>query len=634
MSDFEKIPSGYNPLASLSGESFEPADLMAACDLGPDSLGLLTKLREDEASKIAIDGFRAANAVLHDGGTLNDLGASLDLDSATRQEVEDAFFSAVDMSGTHVPVRDREIGESVDDYLRYMDQDVLRLRGGIRHPLTIALPEATDAPGARFIYSFPPDNDKVAMGRVAIGDLDGAHSVLTNNAYLIRRLRGLLPNFNHISSLDRGNPLLTSYALERTAAAAGSDGAEILAEFKEPLEQQIAFWQRGRSYLKGITHYEGASYGRQILLADSAHRHHDIVYRHYSDIQTNLATLQGIRPESAAEDAELMHRILGNLTGRAAEVVFEQTIRDVRAACEWQDFADWELGNYKDLDTIRTTGIAPAHLQANMVHNLRMVGRFEEAKELADVLNRRFWVDIDEDHGYYADLLSDGTPTKAVHAAQFLVLLAGGIVPPERKPKLRNTLRDALMREYGFIISAGASGQQWSGSPSETGDRQKDNFVRKIQERMYGEVPEIEGEDRTWAALCSLLVEASVMAATEEQLAGRHGEADAWLDLAEEARVGTVKGIEGELNEFGFVSEKYSATNPKKFINGGEYGKTLATAQRGFGMTIGAYRNLAGRGLQAEVMRPWDYSWRQYTLRHTVGGLAVAEARPTAAHII
>ena len=119
---------------------------------------------------------------------------------------------------------------------------------------------------------------------------------------------------------------------------------------------------------------------------------------------------------------------------------------------------------------------------------------------------------------------------------------------------------------------------------------------------MYGKALEGEGEDRTWAALCALLVEACIMTATEEHLASRDPEP--FIDLAEIARVGIVEGIEGELDEFGFVSEKYCATDPTKFVNGGEYGKTPETAQRGFGMTIGAYRNLAGRGLRAEVMHP------------------------------
>ena len=311
------------------------------------------------------------------------------------------------------------------------------------------------------------------MGRVATGDLDGAYSTLANDAYLIQRLSGLLPNFNHTNSLDRANPLTTSYAVERLAAATGKDGDEIIAEFREPLAMQIAFWQRGRSYLKSVAHDRGEACGRQILLPGSSH---DIVYRHWSDVQPNLATLRGLRPESAAEDAKLLRDILGNLTGEAAERLFKYKIRAVRAACEWQDFADWELENYKDLETIRTTDIAPVHLQANMVHNLRMAGRFKEADELADILNRRFWVDIDDTHGYYADVLSDGSHTKAVHAAQGLVLLAGGIVPPERKIKLANTLRDALLRRYGFIISAGTSGQQWSGNPSETGDHEKGRF--------------------------------------------------------------------------------------------------------------------------------------------------------------
>jgi hypothetical protein len=222
--------------------------------------------------------------------------------------------------------------------------------------------------------------------------------------------------------------------VEHLATAAGKDGDEILAEFKEPLAKQVEFWQRGREYLKGIQHHNGAAYGRQILLKGKGH---DIVYRHSSDMKPDMKTLRGLRPESAGEDAVLLRKVVGNLTGKEAEAAFAETTLNIRAACEWQDFAGWELGDYKHLETIRTREIAPAHLQANMIHNLRMVGKFQEADELKDVLNRRFWVDIDDTHGYYADILQDGTPTKAVHAAQALVLLAGDIVTRCTAPAAR-----------------------------------------------------------------------------------------------------------------------------------------------------------------------------------------------------
>jgi hypothetical protein len=605
------------PMRSVLVEEVDPEALMQARDVGAAGLRLLCDLRPDPETMHRIDGFVASNAIPTGGRTIDHLGAARGPGEVSQRDLERYFLRNVDVSKAHIPVRDRMPGESVDDYMTYLDREVLR-RQGVDNPQFIPLPNATDVPGTRFSHLFPPDTDGVIMGRVAVGDIEGARDALDNQVSLIKKFGGKLPNFNAISSLDRTNPLFLSYAVERFAAAYGKDWREVVAHYQGPINQQIEFWRRGRSYLEGITHDNGAEHGRQILLPG---RKHDIVFRHYSDIKPDLATLRGLRPESGAEDKRLVREILGD---SPTEEAFSKLVTDIRAACEWQDFADWEFADYRNLGTIRTTDIAPVHLQANMIHNLRMAGRPKEAKELADILNRRFWVDIDDTHGQYADLLKDGTPTKALHAAQALPLLVGGIVPPDRKLKLANTWRDALLRRYGFLISIGVSGQQWSGDPSRTGDKAKDAFVERMHERMYGRslLDESRGEDREWPMVCALLVEAFTTAAIEEKMEGR--DPGPYLEIAEIARIGTVEGVEEGLDEFGYVGEKYSTVNPRMFVNGGEYGTTPKTAQRGFGMTIGAYRSLAGRGLEAEVRFPDEYSWRWNTLSRSADGLLIA----------
>ena len=600
----------------VDGE-IDPAELMRVRDIGYQGMRLLVDLRPDHQAMREIDGFAAANARVLGGRTLDELGAARGPAEASGQGLRDYFFGNVDMSDAYLPVRDIRSDESVEHYLTYMDKELRR--EGNNSPRSIRLPKPADVPGSRFTNMFPPDTDGVIMGRVNIGDLEGAHDALENQVYLINLFGGMLPNFNG-DALDRTNPLTLPYAVERFAAAHGhgKEWEDIVAHYREPINKQINFWMRGRLYLEGVTHDRGAVSGRQMLLAGPQH---DIVFRHFSDVKPNLATLRGLRSESAGEDAKLVRDVLGD---SPSEEAFAKLMTDIRAACEWQDFADWEFGDYRHLGTIRTTDIAPAHLQANMIHSLRMAGRDREAAKLADILNRRFWVDIDDEHGYYADLTQDGEPTMALHAAQALPLLVGGIVPPDRKFKLANTFRDALLREHGFLISAGVSGQQWSGDPSQTGDRVKDGFVEKIHERMYGKPlwDESTNENRSWPMMGELLVEAFTTAAIEEQMAGR--DPGPYLEVAELARVGTVEGLNQQLDQFRYVGEKFNAVHPRKFVNGGEYGTTPETAQRGFGMSIGAYRSLAGRGLQAEVNFHDEYSWRWNTLSRSAGGLLVA----------
>ena len=120
-----------------------------------------------------------------------------------------------------------------------------------------------------------------------------------------------------------------------------------------------------------------------------------------------------------------------------------------------------------------------------------------------------------------------------------------------------------------------------------------------------------------------LVAEAFTMAAIEAEANGK--DPGPLQEVAELARVGTIEGIEARYDEDHYIGEKFSATKPTMFIDGGEYAKTPDKVQKGFGMTIGAYRSLAGRNLNAEIKWPLEYSWRQYTLHHSLGGLLVAQ---------
>ncbi len=604
------------PLQDMGAEAVDPVQLMMSAGRGTV---FLRDLRRDHEARGRIDGFEIANGIPTGGRTWNQLDADWQAAEANGQHPEAFSAKNVDTSRAALRVRDAHPGELIGEYTDYVADTVLQHWND--HPGYEKLPNKSDAPGTRFISPFAADSDIVAMGKRHRGDMQGSQNTIDNSVYLINRLDGLLPNFPGFDSMGRGQSPTLSYAIECFASAYGKDRDEVVAHYREPLAKNVEFWMRGREQLQQIRHDRGAMYGRQMLLAG---RKHDIVFRFGSDTPMGPGLMQGVRPESAAEDEELILRVVGNLTGRARRQRAHKLKRDVEAGCEsTQDFADWEFSNYQDLDTIRTTDIAPAFLQANMVHQMRMAGYHQEAKELSEVIMRRFFHRIDDTHAQFADLLRDGTPTKALHATQAYPLLVGGIVPYEAAILLANTWRDALLRPNGVLISVGKADAQWSGNPSEVEDEQQNSFVRRMQARMYGR-PMLggEGDDRSWPSVGMLVSESFTMAAIEAQLNGK--DPGPLLEVAEMARVATVSGIEARFNADHYIAEKVSAVDATKFIDGGEYAQTPDKVQKGFGMTIGAHRSLAGRNLAAEVRWPDDYSWRQWTLRHALGDLSMA----------
>jgi neutral trehalase len=338
-----------------------------------------------------------------------------------------------------------------------------------------------------------------------------------------------------------------------------------------------------------------AAYRRLIKLPTG-----EIVYRFYDDSQINYDTKEGLRFEAEAEDTEEAERVVFGLEGEEKKRRWEKFVLDKLAACEsLMDFAPgWQSADYRTLEQIRTTDIAPVFLQANMVHMLRLAGRREEADALAVTINKHMWRDIDDTHGQYCDLLHDGTQTMALNAAMAYPLMAGGIVPYDRAVKVANTWKDKLSRRYGFIISNANSKQQWDGDPDEE-------------------------EDRGWPSINMWLAECFTQAAIEAKANGHDPEP--LIEAAEIARC-AAEGIDEWFKTHRTVAEKLNSSHPIRFVNGGEYGKTLEDVQIGFGMSIGAYRKLTRRNFRGEVKDPREYSWRQYTINHTLGGLAVASA--------
>lgn len=608
------------PLVDMHVDSIDPTALIM--DVG-HGLRLLRDLRRNLEDRQGIDGFVAVNAIPTNNRSLNQLGLEWLAHRKTGISARDFFFGNVDMSKSSLSVRDKFPGEDIHAYMDDIDRNVLQVN--TRHPHYIDLPNPADAPGTRFIGEFQDDSDIVAIGKIWRGDIKGGRDTIDNSMYLSYLLDGLMPNFNGYISLDRGHWPTQPLAIERLAASYGEDSGVVIDHYREPLIKNLKFWMRGRSHLESIRHDRGEVFGRQILLPGPTH---DIVFRDNSDaIVDYYDNMRGLREESAAEDEELAEIVLGSLTGQARAARFEKLMRDLRGACEsTQDFADWQLENYVDLETIRTTDIAPIALQALMVNLMRMVGDHKEADRLSGVILRRFWRDIDETHGQFVDLTRDGKPTKALHAAQAYPLLVKGLVPYDMAIKLANTWRDVLVRPYGTLISAGRADQQWSGNPSPSNNGKQNDLFKKLIDPEYNSLQDEEGDNRTWPSVNYILMEAFLTAAQDAKELGQ--DPGPLLEVAEMIQEGILNGISEATNEFKFVGEKLNAVDPRSFVDGGEYGKSLKTAQRGFGMSIGAFRGAAYRNLRGELAFPKEFWWRHRPLQHikrSAGGLIIAK---------
>lgn len=500
-------------------------------------------------------------------------------------------------SNAYLHVGDAMPGMPIEAYEDYMASIALRRSIPRDHGMFLGVPYDADAPGSRFPGSFPADNGPVALGKIARGDLQGALDTVDNDAYMIKRF-GYPPNMNALAFIGRTQKPVISFSVE---ALAKEYGDEVYAHYAETLERYIEFWKAGRDQLADVPLGKHGSYRRNARLPGGEFAHH-----YFDDTPVNYETKAGLRAEMLAHDFENVERMLSKYPPEMRAQKFVHYMKSKMAACEGtQDFADKLYAISGDPDSIRTIDIVPSDLNAMMVHMMRTAAAgfevrkeyekaqkyYAEANTLAAVINKYMYRDIDETHGAYGDVLLDGTPTYALNASMAYPLLVGGIVSYERAIKVANTWKDTLLKQYGFYTSdVEHSKEQWDW-------------------------------DNVWPSINMWLVEAFTQAAVEAEAAGK--DSTLFLEVAEQARVGLLDGIETWYKEHHNIPEKVNGGDPKKLANRGEYGNDLQHVQKGFGMTIGAARKLRGRDLLAEVKDPIGHSWRRTKYQRTAGGLIV-----------
>lgn len=613
-------------LPELSGQfaDVQPADRMAMHeDVGLGVRKLFIAVRETvEYPDGYEDGLAVAYGRLRPGYTHERVGriatAALDRGIDPRK-VHGRYF---DMSGTSAPVRDRLPGETLEEYMDYMAGTALQRSMPADTGMDLCSPNPMDIPGTRFRSDFGAfDTSIVAMGKVRRGDLEGARRSIDNIMHNVMRFGGI-PNISTAFSLDRWQTPHVSLAIEAFANAYGDRAQEVLAHYAVPLKIICDSWMEGRERLHNVPPGEAAAYKRQAVLPGRApNGEPDYVYRNFSDEKPNMDTLRGLRLESLLEDNEIIERALHGLTGEERKRRFEQLCIDIRAACEsTKDFQpSTQSADGFSLHEMRTTRVAPVMLQSLIAHLCRVtaaawrargepqIGRpyQDESNRIGDVLNRRFWRETGPDEGHYGDILADGQPVDAFDLTMSYPLLVGGLVPHDRAVRSANLFKRRLGRQYGFLISDATTGQQWDGDPDDD-DRQSGK----------------KGENRGWMSTIMLAAESFQMAALDAKAGGHDPEP---LIRAAEVGLGGVRAVEIGLDTYGHIREKVNVVRPEEFVNGGEYGKRPETVQKGFGMQIGATRQLIGRDFRAEVKDPAQ-SWRRLTVGRAAGNLLALAA--------
>jgi len=401
-----------------------------------------------------------------------------------------------------------------------------------RHTL-LPLPRPFVVAGGRFRELYFWDTLWIVMGLLRSEMPETATAVVENLAWAARLL-GKVPNGARAYYADRSQPPVLAIMLEAVVNVTGNYS---LAQYVLPAVEQELEWY-GAS--------DGSSYRAQQTAQIKGHT------LHRYNVQVS-----GPRPESWRED-QATARGAGLQPGSQAALKLWGELAS-GAETGWDYSSRW-LRDGRALDTIRTSQIVPADLNAIMVAQLRAAARLQRAygsksaaadfdsraDRLVTAINEVLW---DDEAGWWADYdLEAGArrPQGAVTPAAFVPLWAGcaeGIYA-ERAGRAADSMigRSGLYLAGGLVTSREDTGQQWD-SPS------------------------------AWAPLQWLSIRGL-------ERAGRGADA---RELARRWLRSNLLGFQS----LGAMLEKYDAFHPGSPAGGGEY-----KPQEGFGWTNGAALDL------------------------------------------
>jgi neutral trehalase len=558
------------PLPDYAAEPVNPAAIAA-----PNTAELA-----DLYISVGGDGLPLALAGLKNGRKRHEIGDEWSQMSAAmtpderRQAASQHFGRYLDLSSTGAEVTPGVPGQSTLDYARDVLYRQLR-RPARREDTDVRLRTRYDfyVPGTRFDDSFPADNVQVAWALLADGRIQDSLETIANIEHDTMRL-GYAPNLSKIGMLRQQTPV-DSFAID---SYRGLYGDQVLSHFSPALERNIAFMNSGKDRLAHIPVTGHGAHRRIVRLPGGLH-----AYRNWDDTPVDFKNRSVIRIESAEKDRALGERIIASVRDTDEKAyLWTKLHKDLGAGAEsWQDMSDYQLGDRINLETIRTTEICTSWLQASAAHKIKMAATARELagdyagaevfwsqfNELKTVVNTLMFRQIDETHGYFTDVLEDGSQTGALNAAQMMPLLVGTDFVSYKNARMTvNTMRDELLGAYGLGTSnVEDCKEQWS------------------------------GKHRNWPSLAAFARLCAMEQAQEAKRRNVPGESpEPFIEFAEEIDAAMTRGIEAWYGEHYTLPERINGENPREVALGGEYcsvdedGKK-PEPQIGFGMTAGAY---------------------------------------------
>jgi alpha,alpha-trehalase len=309
------------------------------------------------------------------------------------------------------------------------------------HSSLLPLPRPYVVPGGRFSEIYYWDSYFTILGLERDGRHDLALDMLENMASLIDRY-GHVPNGNRSYYLSRSEPPFFSAMVELIAA---HDGEGVFSTFLPEMQAEYDYWMEGAESLE----------------PGAAHRH---LVRLRDGTLLNRDDRPAPRDESYRTDVETARR-----SGRAATQVY----RDLRAGAEtgW-DFSSRWLADGRTLGTIRTTALAPADLNALMVHLERVLAKAyrltgaaaqsrsyeQRADSRAAAMRRLMW---NARAGVFSDYLwAEERPSDAVSVATVFPLYFH-IATEAQAHVVAASLRRSLLEPGGLGTTTVRTGQQW-----------------------------------------------------------------------------------------------------------------------------------------------------------------------------
>ncbi len=326
----------------------------------------------------------------------------------------------------------------IDGLWDHLIRDPIETREG---ETILELPNRSVVPGGRFRGPYYWDSYFTAEGLAVTDRLDLIDEIAANFASLIDRF-GFVPNGSRVYYTSRSNPPLFHRLLDLLASRRGP---EAVFEYLPTLAREYEFWMDGADELDARE-----AHRRAVGLDGGA------LNRYWDDDPSP-------RVEAYREDVELAES-----TGRDPQKLY----RDVRAAAEsgWDFSSRWMSG--ESLETIRTTDLLPADLNALLYGTERSLAGWhavlgndgraatyhERATKRRALVDRYCW---DEGEDFYFDhAWVEGEKNDSWTLAGAVPVFTG-MASDEQAAAVAETLEERFLRPGGLVTTLTESGEQW-----------------------------------------------------------------------------------------------------------------------------------------------------------------------------